>query len=453
MDTPATPEGVKKVTRRDALRLSGVGAVGLASAAFLAACSTNTSGAQTTSNSVGTTAPAAGAGASSGAKPSGKPIKIGASLSLTGNLAPSAILHKTAGDLFVDRLNANGGLLGRPVEWTVIDDQSQADLAASAYERLITEQKVDLITGPYGTGTVSAAIKVAQRYNYVFTNSTGSLTYQYTYKYHFPSWSSGRYPNISVITGILDMLKASGKPIKTIAMLVNKFPGSNYLGLGTSDGDDKDKIGAVDLVKQAGYRVVEIQYPTNISDWSTIAAQLRSANPDFICDYGLGLDATNLLQALKAINYTPKGLFGLWCSPGPLAALDAVSNNVMLTGFFLPSMPQAQNAAVKEIVQQYADRAKAAKSYPVFETQAESEWVAWEYLTQAVEKTGSLDNETIGDYLRENGITSQLIGPVKFNTAENNYPPDISIVGQLQNGTWECVWPTSKKSADLVLGS
>jgi branched-chain amino acid transport system substrate-binding protein len=455
MDERSSNPSDAGITRRDVLRLSGIGAIGIAGSALLAACSSDSGnkGAGGNTAQPSTSKPTTAASSGGGGKPTGKPIRIGASLALTGPLSASAILHKTAGDLFVERLNNKGGLLGRPVEWIVLDDESQNDKAAAAYERLITEQKVDLITGPYGTGTISAAMKVAQRYNYVFTNSTGSLTYQYNYKYQFPSWSSGRYPNVSVITGLLDMLKASGKPIKKIAVAVNTFPGSNYLALGTKDGDDQDKIGAVDVISKAGIEVVKIEYPINISDWGPIAAQIRSADPDFICDYGVGLDAANLLKALKAINYKPKGLFGLWSAPGPLAALGDVGDNVMLTGFFLPSMPQAQTPAIKEIVQQYADRAKAAKTYPVFETQAESEWVAWEYLTQGVEGAQSLDNQKVGDWLRENGITSELIGKVKFNTDQNNYPDDISIVAQLQKGTWQCVWPTDKKSADLILGA
>jgi branched-chain amino acid transport system substrate-binding protein len=334
----------------------------------------------------------------------------------------------------------------------VIDDQSQNDKAAAAYERLITEQKVDLISASYGTGTTSAAMHVAERYGYVFPNTTGSLTYQYTYKYAFPSWSSGRYPNITVIQGLLDMLKASGKPVKKLVFVINQFPGSNYLGLGTNDGDAQDKIGAVDVASKAGYDVVKITYPINITYWAPIAAQIRSADPDFIVQYGTGLDAANLAQALKTINYKAKGQFSLWSSPGPIAQLGDIGNNIMLTGFFLPSMPQAQTPTVKEIVAAYAERAKAANTYPVFETQAESEWVAWEYLTQAVKATESLDNKVIGDWLRENGITSELIGKVKFDTSQNNYPPDISIVGQIQNGEWQCVWPPEKKSADVVLG-
>ena len=434
----------RSLSRRDALRLSGVGALGVMGAGFLAACgdseATN-SGTEPTASS------------SSGGKPSGKPILVGGSLALTGFLSPSALIHKTAGELFVDRLNAKGGLLGRPVEWRVLDDQSQNDKAAAAYERLITENEVDLITGPYGTGAFSAAIRVAQRYGYVIPNHTGSLTYQYSYENHFPSWSSGRYPNISVVSDVLDMLEETGKPPKKIMFVVNEFPGSNYLAFGTGDGDSKDKTGAVQVAKDRGYDVSQITYPSNISDWAPIAAQIRGTDPDLIWNGGVGLDAANLAQALKAINYKPKGQFSLWSSPGPLDGLGETSDNVMLAGLYLPSMPSAQSPEVKSIIEEYSARAKASQTYPVFETQAASEWVAWEFLVQAVEGTESLDNKVLGEWLRKNGVESQLLGKLSFNSDENNYTGNESIIGQLQDGVWQSVWPAKKSSAKVVYPS
>src|SRR5690606_8698659 len=99
----------------------------------------------------------------------------------------------------------------------------------------------------------------------------------------------------------------------------------------------------------------------------------------------VGLDAANLLQALEALNYTPRGQFSLWSSPGPLDGLGETANNVMLAGLFLPTMPQAQSEEVDSIIAEYTERAEANGTYPVFETQAASEWLAWEFLVQAVE--------------------------------------------------------------------
>ena len=64
------------------------------------------------------------------AAPSGPPIRIGSTLALTGPLAATGQVHKLVGEIYVEQLNAKNGLLGRPVEWIVKDDQSKPDLAA-----------------------------------------------------------------------------------------------------------------------------------------------------------------------------------------------------------------------------------------------------------------------------------------------------------------------------------
>src|SRR5258708_9355967 len=74
----------------------------------------------------------------------GQPIRIGSTLALTGPLGPTALLHKIAGEVYVEELNRSNGLLGRPVEWIVLDDQSKPEVTRSLYEKLITVDKVDL---------------------------------------------------------------------------------------------------------------------------------------------------------------------------------------------------------------------------------------------------------------------------------------------------------------------
>src|SRR6266540_6963612 len=98
------------------------------------------------------------------AAPSGPPIRIGGTLALTGPLAATALLHKITGEIYVEELNRGNGLLGRPVEWVLLDDQSKPEVTRSLYERLITVDKVDLLMGPYATGAIIAAMGVAQRY-------------------------------------------------------------------------------------------------------------------------------------------------------------------------------------------------------------------------------------------------------------------------------------------------
>ena len=100
------------------------------------------------------------------------PIRIGSTLALTGPLSATAMTHKLVGEIYVEQLNARGGLLGRKVEWTVKDDQSKPELARTLYEQLITSDKVDLLMGPYATGAILSAMGVAQRYNKVLVHHT-----------------------------------------------------------------------------------------------------------------------------------------------------------------------------------------------------------------------------------------------------------------------------------------
>ena len=67
-------------------------------------------------------------GAASGA-PSGPPIRIGSTLALTGPLAATALVHQLVGEIYVEQINKKNGMLGRPVEWIVKDDQSKPELA------------------------------------------------------------------------------------------------------------------------------------------------------------------------------------------------------------------------------------------------------------------------------------------------------------------------------------
>src|SRR6201989_3630326 len=89
---------------------------------------------------------------------SGNPIRIGLSLALTGaGAAPSKVIN-TALDIWREDIKAKGGLLGRPVELVIYDDQSTPANVPGIYTKLITVDKVDLLLGPYGTNFVAPAI-------------------------------------------------------------------------------------------------------------------------------------------------------------------------------------------------------------------------------------------------------------------------------------------------------
>ena len=150
------------------------------------------------------------------------PILIGSTLSLTGAFAATGLIHKIAGQQFIERLNANGGLLGRQVQWSVLDDQSDTARVGQLYEQLISQTKVDLIIGPYATPNILAAMAVAERHGYVLPQHTAVLAPQLTYSCQFPAWSIGPTPNQFVPNLIFDAIATLPTPPKRSAVLTSQ---------------------------------------------------------------------------------------------------------------------------------------------------------------------------------------------------------------------------------------
>ena len=104
------------------------------------------------------------------------PIKIGASLSLTGTYAKPGTYQKEGYEVCADELNAKGGLLGRKVEFVMYDDQSSTQTAQRLYEKLITEDKVDAVMGPYSSAVSEAVANVTEKYKKVMVAPLAATT-------------------------------------------------------------------------------------------------------------------------------------------------------------------------------------------------------------------------------------------------------------------------------------
>jgi branched-chain amino acid transport system substrate-binding protein len=386
----------------------------------------------------------------SSATPSGDPIVIGSTLSLTGSFAATGIIHKVAGDVAVKWINSHGGLLGRPVEWKLYDDESDASKVSALYERLITQDKVDLILGPYATPNIVAAQAVAERHGYVFVNHTAVLTYALNYDCQFPTWSTGAKPNLQVPQMIFAALKSEKNPPKRIAFVTNTGGSTNFISYGPPNSDEG---GAVDLAKKAGFNVVaDIKYPPTVSDWGAIAAQVRDAKPDFVWNDGLATDPVALIQAMKQLNYTAPQMFTLFPASGPLLSLHKAAENVLSLSLFEPVGPLLKKLGpnAKSIVAQFGAAARAAKiSYPVFDSQAAASWTAWETLAAGVRGAKSTDNAKICSWLQSNPVKTTFVGTLKFNPKSNNFPAAHMAVKQIQNGRWAIVWPRSLPTTKL----
>lgn len=363
------------------------------------------------------------------AAPAGPPVRVGSSLALTGPLAATALVHKITGEIYIDELNKKNGLLGRPVEWVLLDDQSKPDVARTLYERLITVDKVDLLLGPYATGAILSAMGVAQRYDKMLVHHTFGIPHLAKYERHFPTWAMGPEPGQTVPNRLFDALAATPKPPKTIAIVTDKFPSVHFLSLG-----------AREVAQKRGLReVLFLEFEFGTRDFGPIAARVKDANPDFLWMGAIGLDGNQLLDALKKIDYTPKSHFYLYPAPGPLAKAPEAKGALAAT-VFEEHPPFTNSPAAAEFVKLFQERAtKAGLPYPHVDTQAAASYTAWQLLEAAITANKSLDDKVLAQWLRTNRVDT-ISGKLRFD-GPNNYGDDLTKIKQVQDGKWLVVWP------------
>jgi branched-chain amino acid transport system substrate-binding protein len=367
------------------------------------------------------------------------PLRIGSTLALTGPLATTALTHKLAGEIYVDQLNARGGLLGRKVEWIVKDDQSKPELARTLYEQLVTSDKVDLLMGPYATGAILSAMGVAQRYNKVLVHHTFGIPSLAKYDMAFPAWSLGSDPGTTVPNSVFDALAASPKPPKTVAFVTSKFPSIHFMSLG-----------AREVAKKRGLQeVLFLEWDFGNRDFGPIAARVKDAKPDLVWVGDIGLEGNMLLDAMKKIDYVPPLHFHTYPAPGPMTKSPDGKNALSLT-IFEEHAPFTANPVAAEFVKLFNERAtKANLPDTSVEVQAAASYSAWQILEAGVRGANSFDDKAIGAWLRKNRVET-IHGRLRFD-GPGNYGDDLMKIKQVQNGKWVVVHPAQFAPAGVKL--
>ncbi len=357
------------------------------------------------------------------------PLRIGSTLALTGPLATTSLTHKLAGEIYVEQLNAKGGLLGRKVEWIVKDDQSKPDLARTLYEQLVTSDKVDLLMGPYATGAILSAMGVAQRYNKVLVHHTFGIPSLAKYDMQFPAFVLGSDPGNTVPNTLFDALAASPKPPKTIAIVTSKFPSVHFMSLGGRE-----------VAKKRGLQeVLFLEWDFGNRDFGPIAARVKDAKPDFVWMGVIGLEGNMLLDSMKKIDYTPPLHFHLYPAPGPMTK-SADGNHALSVTNFEEHAPFTNNPVAADFVKIFNERAaKLGLPDTSVEMQAAASYTAWQVLEAGVRGANSFDDKAIAAFLKKNRIDT-ISGRLRFD-GPGNFGDDLMKIKQVQNGKWVVVYP------------
>jgi ABC-type branched-subunit amino acid transport system substrate-binding protein len=371
--------------------------------------------------------------------PAGKPIRIGQTLSLTGPFAQTGLAHQIASEIFVARLNKSGGLLGRPVEYVVLDDQSKPDISRTLYERLITSDHVDLIQGPYGTAAILAAMSVAQRYHKVFIENTLGQPQLATYEWHFSATIGGPDSTATLPVKVLDAYASTGHPPKNVLIVSSKFPSAEDMAHGM---ERAAKARGVDVL---GF----LEYDVGNRDFSGVAARVKDAKADFVFVACLGVEGDQLLEAEKRIDYQPPRHFYLY--PSGLMAADPLAERAVSYSGFEDVEPYTATKEGGEFAREFDARAvKAGLPYPHVDSQAGNEYCGWQILVAAVKATNSLDDKTIAEWLDKNAVET-IEGKRDFSGRSHTSAVDMQQLKQAQGGKWVTIWPPDMRTPGAQL--
>jgi branched-chain amino acid transport system substrate-binding protein len=351
--------------------------------------------------------------------PAQAPIKIGASLSLSGTYAQPGSYQKEGYELCADHVNAKGGLLGRKIEFVLYDDQSTPATGVRLYEKLITEDKVDAVMGPYSSPITEAVANVSEKYQKVLVSPLAATTsiFKKGRKYIFMVIS----PAEVYLEGLIDM--AAKRGLKTVAVL-------NEDTLFTK----ASATGVVELAKKKGMQVVfQEAYPKGNTDFSAMLTKVKAANPDVIAASTYFDDAVAITRQMKELNVNAK-MYGVTVGGDLPKFYDLLKQNAEYVYGATQWEGTLPYPGQKEFVESYK---KKFSRDPVYHSAAG--YAGCAIYAEGVRRAGTLDSEKVREQLLKLE-TKTFFGDYKVD-ADGFQTAHKMVMFQWQDGKKVTVWP------------
>lgn len=362
------------------------------------------------------------------------PIKIGVSLSLSGDFSADGKAFQQGYELWRDTINKNGGLLGRQVQLDILSDASSTTQVVTNYQKLITVDKVDLVVGPFSSLLTKPASVVANRYGYAMIEGAGGGPSVFTQGLHNLFDVSPPVANLLVsFAQYLLAMPASQRPT-TAAYATEDDPF-------TQPQVDTAKA----LLEQGGIKTVSYQvYPAETTDYTPIAQKMISSNAQVIITGTLLPDITAFIQAFKQQHYNPKALIATAGPDQGAQFTSAIGGATAAEGIFVPNggwYPSIDTFQNKRMVSDYL--AKYGGTADAISSDVAEAFSVGQVLQQAATKINSIDNAKLIAELHSGDTFQSVQGPVKFNDQGENIL-GTGYLFQWQKGSLVSVFPASQ---------
>jgi branched-chain amino acid transport system substrate-binding protein len=376
-------------------------------------------------------------GGGDGGEAGGEPIRIGASLPLTGDFSEPGVAAKKGYDLWVEQVNEQGGLLDRQVEIIVKDDQSDQNVVVSDYNSLINEERVDLLLGTFSSLLNIPASAVAERAEMVYVEPAGGSPEMFNrgFEYLFFAQQATAPHQADLFSQWAANLPGGEKP-KTAAYVAADDP----FGAPVAEGIQEQ-------LEAAGVRTVYSEiYPPETVNFDSIASAIAARRPDVIGQGSAGLqDGVNLIRSLIKVGYSPKQMFQASTPSFADQYSDAIGvENTEGVFYAVSHHVDADTPGNAEFVEAY----RAKYNEDPAEDAADA-YAAAQVLQAAVEAVGSIDDQAaLKDWLHENSVET-ILGELSWD--ETGAPEQAFLLAQWQNGDEEIVLPEEAATSDTIV--
>lgn len=379
------------------------------------------------------------------AKVEGDTIILGSAISLTGKYSTNGIHAKNGYDLAVERINAMGGVTvgGKAYKLRVVyyDDESTPARGAQLAERLIKQDGVKYMLGPYSSGLTKAVAPVTEKYKIPMVEAEGASRSLFTqgYRYLFAVLSTSEQYLASSVALAAEMAEKNGKKPSDVkvAMAFENDPFSLDVRAGVIDDAKKYNMNIV----------IDDKLPRDLSDMSATLTKVKAVKPDLLVVSGHSKGAATAARQIKEMQIDVPMIAITHCEAAKIVEKFGESTN----GFLCPTQwaetlsykdgyfgtAAEYDALFKRTFQDY-------KNVPYQSAQATAAVMVWK---DAFERANSFDTEKLRDALAATDMDT-FYGKIKFAEAGNNIAKPM-VLRQIQNGQFNVVAPSKWASHPL----
>ncbi len=346
---------------------------------------------------------------------------IGGAISMTGQYAEPAGRNVNSIKLWVDDVNARGGLLGHKIVLRLLDDKSDTQTAIKLYEKLITDDKVDLVLCPYSSGITEAVSNVTERYKMPLVAYGASAS---------TIWEKGRRYIFNIVAVAEDFQKgavhlARQIGVKRIAVIGHDSLFPRQSGKGVKD-----------WAKKLGLEVVlDENYPPKQTDFTALLEKIKAAGAEAIFSNSYFADAAAQLRQMRELNLNFK-LFSSTVGPAlpnfP-EQLGATADYILGFSLWEPLPAVLGYTGMKEFIERYEKRYGEKPNY-----HAGAAYGALQVTEAAVRKAGGFDSEKLRDAMATIDVQT-IFGHYKVDARGMNSHEGITF--QILRGQRRVVWP------------